>query len=523
MLDALKAIVGDKGLLADARDMAPFLTDWRGRKTGRALCVVSPASTREVAAVVALAARERQPVFPLGGNTGLCFGAVPEGGDPARPGIVLSLRRMNRIRAVDRADNVATVDAGVVLADLHAAATAAGRSFPLHLGSEGSAQIGGLISTNAGGTGVLRYGPMRDLVAGLEVVLPDGRVLDDMVALRKDNTGYLLRHLFVGAEGTLGVVTGAALRLHPQIQAAAHAWVSVPSPAAAVSLLARFRDRADPYIHAFELLSASQIALVMKHVEGARNPFPRVPEWSVMIELGSLDTTTRLDEIAEAALADAFAEGIVLDAVVAASQAQAEEIWRARHSVSEANRREGIGIVHDVAIRTSDVPAFIAAADRVAAARFPQAAPLVVCHLGDGNVHYILMFPHAFWEGLADQDGFELTVERAFHDVAAGFRGTFSAEHGVGRKLTSELRRLCDPVRYELMGGVKRLLDPHGLMNPGVLLRQDETGGARPAATARPAVSMGRHNGLPDHGERTGASPRQGRVSTEREKDSDFT
>ena len=472
MLDALANIVGERGLLVDGKDMDPFVTDWRGRMKGKALAVVSPASTAEVSAVVALAAREGQPVFPLGGNTGLCFGAVPESADPARPGIVLSLRRMNRIRSIDRADNVAAVDAGVVLADLHAAAAEAGRAFPLHLGSEGSAQIGGLISTNAGGTGVLRYGPMRDLVAGLEVVLADGRVLDDMAALRKDNTGYMLRHLFVGAEGTLGIVTGAALRLHPRMESASHAWVSVPSPAAAVSLLSRFRDRADPYIQAFELLSASQVELVMKHVERTRNPFPAVPQWSLMIELGSVDKTTGLDAIMEAVLAGALEDGLALDAVVAASSAQAEEIWAVRHSVSEANKKEGIGIVHDVAVRTSDVAAFIGEADRVAAARFPQAVPEVVCHLGDGNVHYILMFPRAFWETVSDPDGLALEIEGAVHDVARRFRGTFSAEHGVGRKLTSELSRLADPLRYELMGRVKALFDPRDLMNPGVLLAE---------------------------------------------------
>lgn len=472
MLEALASIVGERGLLVDGKDMDPFVTDWRGRMKGKALAVVSPATTQEVSAVVALAASQGQPVFPLGGNTGLCFGAVPLSPAQDKPGIVLSLRRMNRIRAIDRDDNVANVDAGVVLADLHTAAAGVGRAFPLHLGSEGSAQIGGLISTNAGGTGVLRYGPMRDLVAGLEVVLADGRVLDDMAALRKDNTGYMLRHLFVGAEGTLGVVTGAALRLHPRMESASHAWVSVASPAAAVSLLSRLRDCADPYIQAFELLSASQIELVMKHVERARNPFPAVPQWSLMIELGSVDADARLDETMEAVLAGALEEGLALDAVVAASSAQAEEIWAVRHSVSEANKKEGIGIVHDVAVRTSDVAAFIAEADRVAAARFPQAVPQVVCHLGDGNVHYILMFPRAFWETVSDPDGLALEIEGAVHDVARRFRGTFSAEHGVGRKLTSELSRLADPLRYELMGRVKALLDPRDLMNPGVLLAQ---------------------------------------------------
>lgn len=470
MLDRLRDIVGEKGLIADPGEMAPWLTDWRERRQGKALCVVAPASTAEVAAVMRLCAAEGQPVFPVGGNTGLCYGAVPESGRAGRPGIVLSLRRMNKIRAIDRAGNVATVDAGVVLGDLHAAAAEAGRQFPLHLGSEGSAQIGGLISTNAGGTGVVRYGPMRDLVAGLEVVLADGRVLNDLAALRKDNTGYMLRHLFIGAEGTLGVITGAALRLHPQTPNGAHAWVAVADPAAAVALLTAMQDRAGSAIQAFELVSASQFELVVRHVERIRIPFDAIPAWSVLVELGSEDASTGLDAILEEVLGACLENGIVLDAVVATSQQQAGEFWHVRHSVSEANKKEGIGVVHDVAVRTSDVAGFIAAADVVASARYPQAVPQVVCHLGDGNVHYILMFPRAFWATLGDTEAFALEVEQAVHDVAARFSGTFSAEHGVGRKLTEELERLADPLRYELMRKVKALFDPHELMNPGVLL-----------------------------------------------------
>jgi len=470
VLDRLRDIVGDKGLIADPGEMAPWLTDWRERRQGRALCVVAPASTAEVAAVMRLCAEQGQPVFPVGGNTGLCFGAVPESGRAEKPGIVLSLRRMNKIRAIDRAGNIATVDAGVVLGDLHTAAANAGRQFPLHLGSEGSAQIGGLISTNAGGTGVVRYGPMRDLVAGLEVVLADGRVLDDLAALRKDNTGYMLRHLFIGAEGTLGIITGAALRLHPQTPNTAHAWVSVADPAAAVALLAAMQDRAGSAIQAFELVSASQFELVVRHVERIRIPFDAIPAWSVLIELGSEDGSTDLGAILEEVVGDCLEKGTVVDAVVAASQQQADEFWHVRHSVSEANKKEGIGVVHDVAVRTSDVAGFIAAADVVAAARYPQAVTQVVCHLGDGNVHYILMFQRAFWASLPDTEAFALEVEQAVHDVAARFRGTFSAEHGVGRKLTEELERLADPLRYELMGKVKALFDPHELMNPGVLL-----------------------------------------------------
>lgn len=470
MLEALRGIVGDKGLVTDPAEMEPWLIDWRQRRRGHALGVVQPASTAEVSAVVALCAAQGQPIFPAGGNTGLCFGAVPESDRADKPGIVLSLRRMNRIRVIDRATGVATVDAGVVLGDLHNAATEAGRQFPLHLGSEGSAQIGGLISTNAGGTGVVRYGPMRDLVAGLEVVLADGRVLTDLAALRKDNTGYMLRHLFIGAEGTLGIITGAALRLHPQTPNTAHAWVATADPAAAAALLAALQDRAGSYVQAFELVSASQFELVRRHAERVRFPFAEIPAWSVLIELGSEDATTALSAILEEVVGAALEGGEVIDAVIATSEQQAAEFWHIRHSVSEANKKEGISITHDVAVRSSDVAPFIAAADEVAAARFPQALTEVVCHLGDGNVHYILMFQRDFWARLPDEDAFALEVERAIHDVAARFGGTFSAEHGVGRKLTEELERLADPLRYELMTKVKALFDPQNLINPGVLL-----------------------------------------------------
>lgn len=469
MLERLREIVGDKGLITDPSEMEPWITDWRRWRRGTALCVVQPATTQEVSQVVALCAAEGQPVFPVGGNTGLCYGAVPENGSPDKPGIVLSLRRMNRIRAIDRAGGIATVDAGVVLADLHSAASEAGRQFPLYLGSEGSAQIGGLISTNAGGTGVVRYGPMRDLVAGLEVVLADGRVLHDLAALRKDNTGYMLRHLFIGAEGTLGIITGAALKLHPLTPNTAHAWVSVPDPAAAIELLTALQGRAGSYIQAYELVSASQFELVRRHAQRARFPFPEIPAWSVLIELGSEDATTALRDILEEVLGAFLEKGAIEDAVVATSEQQAAEFWHIRHSVSEANKEEGIGIVHDVAVRTSDAAAFIAAADEVAALRFPQAKTQVVCHLGDGNVHYILMFQRDYWNGLDDQHAFALEVERAIHDAAARFNGTFSAEHGVGRKLTEELERLADPLRYELMLRVKALFDPKSLMNPGAL------------------------------------------------------
>ncbi|SME97456.1 FAD/FMN-containing dehydrogenase [Tistlia consotensis] len=466
-IERLRGRLGDRGLLTEPAAMAPFLTDWRGREEGRALCVALPASTEEVAAVVAIAAAAGLPLFPQGGNTGLCYGAVPRGG--AGPGIVVALQRMNRIREIDRAANVMTVDAGVVLDAAHAAAAEVGRQVPLYLGSQGSAQIGGLISTNAGGTGVIRYGPMRELVCGLEVVLADGRVLCDLEALKKNNTGYDLKQLFIGAEGTLGIVTGAALRLHPAMAADAHAWVALATPADALSLLSRLQDRFDTAILACELLSRSEVDLVLAEVERTRCPFAETPPWTLMIELGSADPEAPLGERLQDLLATALEDGLALDAMVAASRSQAEDIWRVRHSVSEANRA-GFGLTHDVAVRVSKVPAFIAAADRLLAERFPDAVPVVVAHLGDGNVHYIAMFQHAYWRGLNDPKATVAEVQTRLHDLAAGFGGSISAEHGIGRKLTGELARLGDPLRYELMAGLKRLLDPDDRLNPGVLL-----------------------------------------------------
>ncbi|MDQ1197994.1 FAD-binding oxidoreductase [Agrobacterium sp. SORGH_AS 787] len=472
MIDRLLQIVGPKGLITDATDMLPYVTDWRERKQGKAVCVVLPASTEEVSEVMKVAAHMRQPVFPLGGNTGLCYGAVPESGNPEKPGIVLSLRRMNQIRDIDVVSDIITIDAGAILADVHAVADDVGRQFPMHLGSDGSAQIGGLISTNAGGTAVVRYGPMRDLVAGLEVVLADGRIIRDLAALRKDNTGYMLRQLFIGAEGTLGIITGAALKLFPKQSNSAHAWIDVASPDDAVKLLSLFKATAGQFIEAFELVSASQFELVQRHIDRVRIPFSQVPLWSLMVELSTSDTHTDLDAMMGEVLEAGLEGGLIRDAVIASSQQQAEEIWHVRHSVSEANKKEGIGIVHDVAVRTSLVPAFIDAADKVSAERFPRAQTQVVCHLGDGNVHYILMFSHDDWAEIADKDAFALQVEQAIHDVGASFNGTFSAEHGIGRKLPEELMRLVDPLRYQLMQQVKQVFDPENRLNPGVLLRR---------------------------------------------------
>ncbi|WP_187968818.1 FAD-binding oxidoreductase [Aquibium microcysteis] len=468
-LEGLGSALGRQGLLTDDADIAAHVTDFRGRMTGRAQAVVLPASTDEASEVMRLASAHGVPVFPLGGNTGLCFGAVPTASANGAVGIVVGMRRMNRIRNLDRAGNVLSVDAGVTLSAVHEAAAGAGRQFPLHLGSEGTAQIGGLISTNAGGTGVVRYGAMRSLVAGLEAVLPDGRILREMEALKKNNTGYELRQLFIGAEGTLGLITGAALRLHPPVGSRAHAWVAVAGPQAAVDLLSRLQQRCGDAIEAFEMLNAAEVDCISRHIPRVRSAFAVTPAWSVMIELGDVDPGATLQAALEEVLAEAMEEGLVTDAVIAQNESQAVEIWRFRHSITEAHKIDGIGIVHDTAVRNSAVPAFIADGAEVTARLFPEARVLVVSHLGDGNVHFTVMFPHAFWRALPDPEAKALEVEMAIHDVAMRHGGTISAEHGIGRKLVTELERLGDPVRLAVMREIKRTLDPSNLMNPGAL------------------------------------------------------
>ncbi len=468
-MEQIAAVLGEKGLIADPDEMTPFVTDFRGRMVGAADVVALPGTTEEVAAVVAIAREHGTAIFPLGGNTGLCCGAVPT--VPAgRPALVLGLGRLNALRAVDRSANVITVEAGMTLARVRELAAAEGRRFPLRLGSEGTAQIGGLLSTNAGGTGALRYGPMRDLVCGIEAVLPDGRIFRDLNALRKDNTGYDLKHLLIGAEGTLGVVTAAALRLHQPIRSRAHGWISLAGPAAAVELLSRLQDRCGDSIETFEMLNGAEVDCVLQHIPRARLPFEATPAWSVMIELGHSDPDAGLNAALEAVMADALEAGLADDAVIAQNETQAQEIWHIRHSVTEAHRIDGVGIVHDIAVPTSAVPAFIAAADEMSAKRFREARVLVVSHLGDGNVHYTLMFPHAYWQSLPVCEAKALEVEQAVHDIAVGFGGTISAEHGIGRKLTSELERLGDPVKLAVMRTIKRALDPENMMNPGALV-----------------------------------------------------
>ena len=472
LIDELHNTLGAGGVLTQAADVAAYVEDWRGRYRGPVAAVVLPGSTEQVAAIVRTCSRHGVPVLPQGGNTSLSGGAVP----PAAgvPPVVVSLQRMRRIRSIDAANNTITVDAGCVLASVQDAAVAAGRLYPVSLGAEGSCLVGGTIATNAGGTGVLRYGNTRDNVLGLEVVLPDGTVWDGLYALRKNNTGYDLKHLFIGSEGTLGIVTGAVLKLHPLPTAHAMAWLSVANPQAALDLLAILQSGCGTQLSAFELLDENQIRLVVEQVPGRRCPVAEPAGWHVLVELADAGDAAALDARLEAALAPALESGLILDAAIATSGAQRAQFWEFRHSVSEANKKGGVGLTSDTAVPVSAVPAFIDAATAAVHRIVPDLPIVIVAHLGDGNVHFIPFFSFETWAALADKDAMAHDVRRVVNDVAAAFGGTFGAEHGVGQTLVPEMARYKPPVELRLMHAMKRALDPKGLFNPGRLLPSED-------------------------------------------------
>ena len=467
LIAALTVVTGSNHVLHDPASMAPFLQDWRGYGSGSAAAVVLPASTEQVAAIMTIAARLGRAVVPQGGNTGLSQGAQPTGDGR---GIIVAMQRMATIREIDKPSGVILVDAGATLSSVHAAALDVGRRVPLTLGSEGTAQIGGLVSTNAGGTSALRYGPMRELVCGIEVVLPDGRICSDMQALRKNNTGYDLKNLFIGAEGTLGIVTGAALRMHPVLHASAHAWIALSGLDAIAPILSGLQDTFDTGLQAAELLSGSQVDLVLQHIPRTRHPLGSRPDWSLLVELGTTDATADLRSRLEDWLAERFGDGLVTDAAVAQNEAQAAGIWHIRHSVSEANKIHGHSLSHDVAVRPSRLAEMIVKCRQAVHLAFPGANVLIVSHIGDGNVHFIVHFTHDEWARFADQEGVTRQVMTLVHDQVGALGGTFSAEHGIGRKLRQELAERADPVRLQLMHDIRKLLDPDQRMNPGAVL-----------------------------------------------------
>jgi FAD/FMN-containing dehydrogenase len=460
-LEQLKRIVGENGWLGESDDLSAYVTEWRGSWHGATPLVLLPASTAEVSAILKHCHAERIAVVPQGGNTGLCGGAVP---DESGQQVVVSLRRMNRIRSVSPDNFSLVAEAGCILANLQAAASQVGRLFPLSLAAEGSCQIGGNLSTNAGGVNVLRYGTAREQVLGLEVVLADGSVIDGLRELRKDTAGYDLKQLFIGAEGTLGIITAASLRLFPEVTGVGTALLAVDSAPQAVRLLAELRRSLGDQLQAFELISAPAMELVSRHIADTRNPLDDGPPWFVLLETASGDDGAMLEQ----ELMRATGAGLLSDAVLAKSEAERQALWRIRHAVSEAQKHEGASLKHDVSVPVGAIGDFIDAASRAVSNYCPGARVIAFGHVGDGNVHFNVSQPpdwpaERFIALRADM------ADLVYREVAK-FAGSFSAEHGVGVLKREALLRYRSPVEVELMRRLKAALDPHNIMNPGKVL-----------------------------------------------------
>ena len=460
----LDAAVGNAQVLTAEADVAPYVTDWRGRFHGRALAVVRPANTGEVAAVVRACAELKVPIVPQGGNTGQCGGATP---DDRGDAIVVGLTRMNRVRGIDADNATLTAEAGMTLAAVQEAAAERGLLFPLSLAAEGSCTIGGNLSTNAGGTAVLRYGNTRELVLGIEVVLADGRVWNGLRGLRKDNTGYDLKQLFIGAEGTLGIVTAAVLKLFAAPKVRATALAALSDVEATVRLLHDLRRALGDRITGFELMSAHALALSRKHQPALPNPCPGHP-WYALIQVDDCVADSPLEAQLERALAAALEAGVALDATVAQSVEQARALWTLRENIAEAQRRDGPNIKHDISLPVSAIPGFIGDAGVALAKALPGIRFVTFGHLGDGNLHYNLAAP----PGIAPESFLENTslANRIVHDLVAASGGSISAEHGIGQQKRAELVRYKSAVELELMHTVRAALDPAGIFNPGKVL-----------------------------------------------------
>jgi len=465
VLDKIKAIVGPKGWTTDPHDIEPHLTEPRGLYHGATPMVVRPASTEEVAAVVKLCAAARLPIVPQGGNTGLVGAQVPwEDGKS----IVLSLARMNRVRAVDPLNYTITVEAGIILADVQKAAEDADRLFPLSLGAEGSCRIGGNLSTNAGGVAVLRYGNARDLALGIEVVLPDGQVWDGLRGLRKDNTGYDLKQLFIGGEGTLGIITAAVLKLFPRPREIETALLALARVEDVMEVFARARAASGDQLTAFELIPRIGIEMTTNHLHALSDPIAAKYPWYVLLEVSSSQTEGGLRTMLESFLAAQMEAGLVVDGVIAASAAQAGELWRIRDGMTEAQGFEGGSIKHDVSVPVSRVADFIVEASAAVSRALPGIRPVPFGHVGDGNIHFNLSQPIG-----ADKAEFLarwVEMNRIVHDIVAARNGSISAEHGIGRMKLEELTHYKTKVELDLMRKIKAALDPDGIMNPGKIV-----------------------------------------------------
>lgn len=466
-LDALKQAAGPGGWIAgDSADALPYLADWRGRVTGRAALVLRPSTVEAVAAIVRTANQQRLSLVPQGGNTGLVLGGIP---DASGDECVLSTDRMTRIRQVDADDFSLVAEAGCILADVQAAARAVDRGFPLSLAAEGSARIGGLVSTNAGGVHVVRHGVMRSLVLGLEAVLPTGAVVADLAPLRKNNTGYDLKQLLIGAEGTLGVVTAATLRLAPATRTRVTAFIGLGDPAGAIRLLARLQGATGGQVAAFELIPRAGLDLVLATFADLRDPLAQRHSAYILTDIESSRVDPGLDDLVEAELADALARGWIADAALARHAGDAAAFWRLRELLPEAEKREGQAIKHDVAVPVAAMAAFIADASDAVERLTPGARVLAFGHLGDGNVHFNVRRPLGM--ELADFLPLGPAISRLVHDIATDMGGTISAEHGIGLAKRDELQRTADPARLDAMRAIRRALDPNGVFNPGRLFR----------------------------------------------------
>ena len=464
-LGKIKEILGPKGFLGNPEDMAPYVTDWRGRHTGRAAAIALPKTTAEVAEVVKICAHAGIAMVPQGGNTGLVQGGVPGASGKE---VVINLGRMNRILDINSEENTARVEAGVVLATLQDAAAKKDRLFPLSLGAEGTCQVGGNIATNAGGIHVLRYGPMRDLVMGLEVVLPNGDIWDGLKVLHKDNTGYDLKQLFIGAEGTLGIITAATLKLFPAPKTRETAILAAPDPACLLQTLTALQNRFGERLSAFEIFPAAALKMVLKHIPGTRDPFPRQHPWYALIDLWDVTLNPGLADDLEAALGTLLEKGVASDVVLARSLQHAGDFWKLREFIAEAQKKDGDGIKHDISVPISKIPEFIARADTAVEDILPGFKRVAFGHAGDGNIHYDPCPP-----GGMDQKTFlkfRREVNRAVYDIVADLGGSISAEHGIGITRREELHHYKSKVEIALFQSLKAALDPNGLMNPGKII-----------------------------------------------------
>ncbi|MGH6777357.1 MAG: FAD-binding oxidoreductase [Bradyrhizobium sp.] len=470
MLNSLRAIAGDKGLIVDEQGKQPFVTDWRGLLVGQAAVVVRPANTEEVAKVVRLCYDNGIAIVPQGGNTGLMGGATPW---PTHNGILLSLGRMNRVLNIDPVGYSMTAEAGCILQTLQETAAKHDRLFPLSLGAQGSCMIGGNLSTNAGGVQVLRYGNARNLVLGLEVVLPNGDVWDGLRSLKKDNTGYDLKHLFMGAEGTLGIITKAVLKLWPAPKDVCTAWLAIRDPQAAIEILSEAHAASEDNVGSCELMSRTAVDIVLRHIPGVQDPLRLDTPWFLLLEWSSSrprsDGSAGMSEKMEQFLADQMEAGRVRDAVIAQTETQSRNMWRIRESVAEASRAEGPGLSYDISVAVSRLPEFLDKGTRAVLEILPTIRPYPLGHIGDGNVHFSFQGPKGM-----DREAFNRyspTITRVVNDLITSMAGSISAEHGIGVDKLDELARYRSRIELDTMRTIKRALDPKNIMNPGKVLR----------------------------------------------------